>query len=112
MGDDPKVLTPQQKKALSYANDRRNTYGQNDKAARKAIPLNKALGHRAARHADKVALEQGVDDAPPTPPKPTWKKSADTPLGEVVKGKLAVRAVLDVTPGKGGRRKISGQDAE
>jgi hypothetical protein len=40
------------------------------------------------------------------------EKSADTPLGEVVKGKLAVRAVLDATRGNGGRRKISGQDTE
>jgi len=32
--------TPQQKKAESYANDRRNTYGENDKASRKAIPRN------------------------------------------------------------------------
>jgi hypothetical protein len=110
MADDPKVLTPQEKKALSYAKDRRNTYGQNDKAARKAIPLNKALCHRAARRMDRVAVEQGVEDVPPAPPKAPWKKSADTPLGAVVQGKLAVRAVLDATPGKGGRRKISGQD--
>jgi hypothetical protein len=74
--------------------------------------LNKALGHRAARRADKVALEQGAEDAPPAPAKPPWKKFADTPLGEVVKGKLAVRAVLDATRGNGGRRKISGQDTE
>lgn len=39
-GKPPK--TPQDKKALSYAKDRRNTYGENDKSSRKAIPARKA----------------------------------------------------------------------
>ncbi|MEM7666217.1 MAG: hypothetical protein AAF250_10220 [Pseudomonadota bacterium] len=40
---------PAEKKALSYSKDRRNSYGENDKAARKAIPRNKAKGHRSHR---------------------------------------------------------------
>jgi hypothetical protein len=38
-----RLRSPQEKKALSYELDRRNAYGQNDKAARKAIPLRKAM---------------------------------------------------------------------
>ena len=35
-----KRKSPQEKKALSYAKDRRNTYGENDKSSRKNIPRN------------------------------------------------------------------------
>jgi hypothetical protein len=31
------MKTPQEKKHLSYAKDRRNTYGENSKSSRKAI---------------------------------------------------------------------------
>lgn len=33
--------SPQEKKALSYARDRRNVYGENDKSSRKNIRRNK-----------------------------------------------------------------------
>lgn len=51
-------MTPQEKKSLSYAKDRRNTYGENSKASRKAIPLSKALGIRSQRHAENTLLQQ------------------------------------------------------
>jgi hypothetical protein len=95
MDDEPKVLTPQEKKALSYAKDRRNTYGENAKASRKSIPLSKARAQRAVRRSDKVAIEASVEDVALTRPKPKWKKTPDKPLGEVVKGKLAWRARTD-----------------
>jgi hypothetical protein len=50
--------SPQERKALSYAKDRRNTYGENDKASRKAIPLRKAQESRKDRH--KVAQDLAI----------------------------------------------------
>ena len=41
--------SPWEKKALSYARYRRNDYGENDKASRKAIPARKAGGNRKVR---------------------------------------------------------------
>jgi hypothetical protein len=49
-------MTPQQKKQLSYAKDRRNTYGENSKSSRKNIPLSKALDIRAERRAQESTL--------------------------------------------------------
>ena len=48
--------SPGEKKALSYAKDRRNCYRANDKASRKAIPLRKAKSHRADRRKAAGAL--------------------------------------------------------
>lgn len=84
-------LTPQEKKRLSYDHDRRNVYGENSKASRKAIPLRKAKTKRAyRRHAT-----QSLADAPRHPdlradnapenrvlaiqPK-RWRKVPDQPL--------------------------------
>jgi hypothetical protein len=36
-----RLKSPQQKKLASLALDRRNVYGENDKASRKLIPLEK-----------------------------------------------------------------------
>jgi hypothetical protein len=49
--EDPSNPTksPQDKKAFSYAKDGRNSYGENDKASRKAIPRRKALENRDDR---------------------------------------------------------------
>ncbi|NUT53646.1 MAG: hypothetical protein HOV94_41115, partial [Saccharothrix sp.] len=63
--------TPQEKKRLSYAKDRRNVYGEHDKSSRRNIRLSKQLARRAARrHADgalRAALgpvdEAGADHA-------------------------------------------------
>lgn len=49
-------LTPQEKKILSYSRDRRNVYGENDKASRKSIPLGKARSTRAYRVGAKQAM--------------------------------------------------------
>jgi hypothetical protein len=43
-----KPLTPQGK-ALSYARDRRNDFGSNDKASRRLVPLAKKRASRAYR---------------------------------------------------------------
>jgi hypothetical protein len=52
--------SPQEKKALSYARDRRNMYGENDKSSRKNIPLRKRLVNKANRHAVQQQLRQAT----------------------------------------------------
>lgn len=99
--------SPQEKKRLSYDKDRRNTYGENDKASRKRIARNKRWVNRANRHHDQQVLlaSTGVlahaGDAPERDdatdvrlhrrrPK-TWRKSADETLRAVVARKLRRR---------------------
>jgi hypothetical protein len=91
--------SPQEKKALSLQKDRRNRYGENDKAARKAIPAAKARSHRVVRRADKQALsdsDAAQEAVPLTLRNPDWKKVPDVPLGKVIAGK-AQRLVWLVT---------------
>jgi len=89
------MTTPQEKKRLSYAKDRRNTYGENSKASRKGIPLSKAKSIRADRHAqDNLLGAATTADGPDefadvelqvrTVGPRQWKKSPDKPLGEVL----------------------------
>jgi hypothetical protein len=95
------MKTPQEKKRLSLAKDRRNTFGENSKASRKGIPLAKARANRSERHAQDhllaqaaagnseeqlVAVEVQVRSAKPR----QWRKSPDEPLG-VVLAKRSVR---------------------
>jgi len=92
--------TPQDKKTLSLRKDRRNTYGENDKASRKAIPLAKARVNRANRHLDNQLLDSAsgeptaegaakAEDRVMGRRKKVWRKAPDQPLGEVLarKGK-------------------------
>jgi hypothetical protein len=87
--------TPQDKKRLSLEKDRRNTYGENDKASRKNIPRAKARVNRANRHLDRQILDQGlgapdesVDDAVEQRVigrrRKFGRKWPDRPLGEVL----------------------------
>ena len=90
--------SPQEKKALSYARDRRNAFGQNDKASRKAIPLRKRLVNRANRHAARQQLSEAAgpvaseraerveERVQGTKPK-TWRKWPDQPLGQILEQK-------------------------
>ena len=88
-------MTPQQKKQLSYAKDRRNTYGENSKSSRKNIPLLKALDIRSQRHAQDSVLAKAVvatnidqmdvveNTMRATKPR-QWRKWPDEALGEVL----------------------------
>jgi hypothetical protein len=87
--------TPQEKKRLSLAKDRRNSYGENDKASRKNIPRAKARVNRANRHQDRQTLDSAVgapederDDAVEQAllgrRRKVWRKWADEPLGELL----------------------------
>jgi hypothetical protein len=91
---------PQEKKRLSLKKDHRNTYGENDKSSRKNIPRSKAMSHRAVRHKastlERTWVQLGEQRAEtaelgavtPREQKGTFRKSPDTPLGEVIQGKL------------------------
>lgn len=96
-------LSPQQKKQLSYDNDRRNTYGENDKASRKAIRRNKRRVNRANRHRDRQTLAQSTalpvagdddttDDRLHARRPKRWRKSPDETLRQVVARRLRRRA--------------------
>jgi hypothetical protein len=98
--------TPQEKKALSYAHDRRNCYAENDKTSRKAIRLRKAHTERAYRRVVNQTLQSespgiDVDAADELENKVRgkrrrdWHKIPDEPLGEVVKGILERRRQLE-----------------
>jgi hypothetical protein len=89
------MKTPQEKKHLSYAKDRRNTYGENSKSSRKAIRGAKARANRKERHTQEqlLAATLTADDAGQlaavenrvraTPPR-RWRKYPDTALGLVL----------------------------
>ncbi|MGW4110246.1 hypothetical protein ACWEFJ_05165 [Actinosynnema sp. NPDC004786] len=104
--------SPQEKKRLSYAKDRRNTYGENDKGSRRGIPLNRRLDLRADRRRAEQALrgalgpadeaaadraEQAARDRRPA----RFRKTPDTPLGEVVARRLRRRVRLGMDVGGG-----------
>ena len=95
-GKPPTKRPPAEKKALSYAKDRRNNYGNNDKAARKAIPARKAIESRRVRHeinqvvAQIPALDEHAADVAESSARQDisrvggWKKSPDQPLRDHV----------------------------
>jgi hypothetical protein len=86
--------SPAEKKQLSYERDRRNVYGENDKASRKSIPLRKRLRARADRKRASQALTPGVIpdriedgdhlDAELLPKRDPrqWRKQPDETLGD------------------------------
>ena len=89
---------PQEKKRLSYENDRRNIFGENSKASRKNIPLSKARSIRSERHEQNTGLRAAVGATSEdqmleaelavlqsAPRK--WKKSPDAPLGDFLERK-------------------------
>jgi hypothetical protein len=98
----------QEKKALSYAKDRRNDYGENDKSSRKNIRRNKRTPNRADRHRQRqilaaaTGLDIGIDVAEQAESKllakksvwmtKRWRKWRDAPLVEFVAYKLQRRA--------------------
>ncbi|WP_449415161.1 hypothetical protein [Ochrobactrum teleogrylli] len=91
--------SPQEKKRLSYAKDRRNSYGENDKSSRKAIPVRKAGENRKVRRItnQSLALLDRLDDVDASVAESSlkqdiervggWKKSPDTPLGALLEEK-------------------------
>jgi hypothetical protein len=87
--------SPQEEKALSYARDRRYAYGNNSKAARKAVPRRKRWVNKANRRAEQqfLAEARGMVDATHAEeveqrlrgrPRKRWRKWPDMPLGRVL----------------------------
>lgn len=88
--------TPRQKKDLSLQKDRRNAFGENDKASRKNVPRAKARVNRANRHQDHQALDKALgtpnedlEDAAEQSllgrRRKVWRKSPDESLGDFLK---------------------------
>jgi hypothetical protein len=113
--------TPQDKKALSYAKDRRNAYGENDKSSRKNIRRNKRVPHRADRRREHQVLAEAtgpivegiVDKAedrliakPSKRMSWRWRKWPDRSLGEHVEDRLLRRIRLGIDDPVGARARI------
>jgi hypothetical protein len=94
---------------LSYAKDRRNDYGENDKSSRKNIRRNKRTPNRADRHREHQVLTAATGavvadvveraEAKLLTKKSRWmtkrwRKWRDAPLGDMVEGRLRRRARL------------------
>jgi hypothetical protein len=103
---------PRERKALSYARDRRNAYGENDKGSRKNIRRNKRIPNRADRHRERQTLAMAagpvaVRIAESAEAKllakksmwmtKRWRKCGDAPLADIVEYKLRRRARLGMT---------------
>lgn len=87
-------MSPQEKKRLSYAKDRRNIYFANNKATRKGVPSAKAGGLRSERHEQDQILAQAsrvheveqldaLENRIRGTPYRKWRKWPDKPLGVV-----------------------------
>lgn len=82
--------TPQEKKRLSYAKDRRRIRTSSNKAPRKIVPRRRAFGHRAARRATNIPLQMVSDeralelaeDRFGLKTRARWRKWNDRPLTE------------------------------
>ena len=101
-----KVKSPDEKKKLSYARDRRNTYGENQKSSRKNIPRSKQIAHQEERRSARQILSsaQGEIDSDAVDRAQSetmtqsrikrlnsFRKTPDTPLKKVVERKLRTR---------------------
>ena len=86
--------SPQEKKILSYLKDGRNKYGENDKAARKAIPARKAWVNRTYRRTLRQAVCHGaadIEDNVASVRRKGWKKWADEPLASHLNYRWRIR---------------------
>lgn len=105
--------SPQEEKALSYAKDCRNSYGENDKSSRRNIARNKRNHARANRRREQLVLTQTHPDGIEAelkrerPQAQYWRKSSDSPLAEVVAYKLRRRARAGIIDEESAEAKIA-----
>lgn len=114
--------SPQEKKALSYAKDRRNDYGESDKGSRKSIRRNKRTPHRADRRREHQVLAEatgpaGVEAAEAAEARLAdrplkwrirwWQKESDAPLGEYVEDRIRRRIRLGIDDEASGEERIA-----
>ena len=102
--------SPQMKKALSYAHDTRNSFGENDKASRKAIPARKAGENRSSRRKAVQAINSSgqLDEEKVAVLESSlrndvervggWRKKADIPLADFIKRQECRRAHREPCP--------------
>ncbi|MFD0579537.1 hypothetical protein [Dactylosporangium darangshiense] len=96
---------------MSYAKDRRNAYGENDKSSRKNIRRNRRTPNRADRHREHQVLASAtgirIDEAAEQAEAKLlakksmwmtkrWRKFRDAPLAEVVEYRLRRRVRLGI----------------
>lgn len=97
-----KQRTPQEKKALSYAKDKRNCYGESDKGSPVSIRRNKTFPKRAYRKNINDVLKgtigvidlekaEAVDVKAKEIKRKKWKKYPDRQLGKIIKERLEDR---------------------
>lgn len=105
--------SPQEKKALSYAKDHRNSYGENDKSSRKNISRNKRNNVRADRRREHLVLAQSQPDDVDSELKRRrtrqayWRKLSDSPLAEIVARALRRRARVGIIDSEQAEAKIA-----
>ncbi|MGF1822673.1 hypothetical protein [Vibrio alginolyticus] len=101
-----KIKHPVEKKKKSYANDCRNSYGENDKSSRKNIRRGKQLSSKSLRSSiteilsirsieidEELAneLDMKVRVSEKVKRRKAFKKQPDSPLGEFLEIKESVR---------------------
>ena len=87
-------MNPAVKKAKDLANHRKNTYGNSDKASRKGIPRFKRASAQRERRMEKSSLGGGLDsdESGRILRFPLFRrKSADTPMADVLARRLSRR---------------------
>ena len=92
-----KKRTPQEKKKLSLKKDRRNSFGENNKSSRKAIPKRKRAVNKSYRKTVKQTIQVDaemkeidliiVDEKIKNVKRKFWKKHPDESLEEALKRK-------------------------
>jgi hypothetical protein len=98
--------TPQEKKAESYAFERRDTYGENNKSSRKNVPRRKIRINRDYRRTVRQQLvlsnaelseelADTIDVEAKNIHREPFRKCPGTPLREVVKANLEHRTELE-----------------
>lgn len=104
--------TPQEKKRLSYLKDRRDNYGENNKASRKNVARSKAFARRTNRARESLALRAATGNPDEVRAeaaelrllgkrRKVKRKWPDLPLGDDVRGKVQSRAEREA--GRAGR---------
>jgi hypothetical protein len=113
LGRMAKSKSPPEKKALSYARDRRNAYGENSKSSRKSVATRKALVNRANRAIARTALATAKWDAEGAESKllrkrrKRWAKAPNEPLASAVVHKLERRRRLKIDAPQVSRSKVA-----
>lgn len=99
----PRRRSPQEKKRLSYQRDRRDSYMESNKGARKTVPKAKRRRARTERRIvrsalpstslpDEIVAQEETFDARIASIGPGWRKSPGRTLGEHVRRQLDRRA--------------------